>query len=309
MRQATTLFSGLLLALLGAGAAAAATAEPTQEPQGHFLRPTTLVGKIVDYELSYTHAPDREVIFPDSTAEFKPFEYVGKTFYPTRTRGGQSLDRSVYHLRTFALDSVQSLSLPVTLLQGNDTLTVRSTTATVRLQRTAAATATGAEAPVLRQNTTPLPVPTQFNYPYWLAGAGLLGLLLVSLFLGFRRHLRKRYQRYRLRKNHVYFLAQYARHIERFTLSRSLTNMERAITLWKNYLTGLEDNTISSLTTREIVAHYENDHDVKTALHITDRVIYGNQFSEEEAETDMAFELLRNFAERRYDLVAASLRA
>ncbi|PJJ61129.1 hypothetical protein [Hymenobacter chitinivorans] len=307
MRRFSSLFLGL--ALLLSHAAAAVSSAEQDVPRSRFMRPGTRVGEIIDYELSYAHAPDLEVIFPDSTAEFKPFEYVGKTFYPTRTRRGQSIDRTVYHLRTFALDSVQRLSLPVTILRGNDTVAVASTAAVVRLLRTATVAAGAAQAPVLQQNTTPLPVPTQFNYPYWLAGAGVLALALGGFFVGFRRTLRLRYQRYRLRKNHVYFLAQYARHIERFTLSRSLTNMERAITLWKNYLTGLEDNTINSLTTREIVAHYENDHDVNTALRITDRVIYGNQFSEEEAETDMAFVLLRDFAERRYELVSARLRA
>ncbi|MCB2377432.1 hypothetical protein LGH70_07560 [Hymenobacter sp. BT635] len=305
MRCLLPLATALLFVLPAAG-------RPAQEappvPRSRFMRPITRVGEIIDYELSYAHAPGLEVIFPDSTAEFKPFEYVGKTFYPTRTRRGQSLDRTIYHLRTFTLDSVQRLSLPVTLLQGNDTVTVPSTPASVRLARTAPPVA-GPEAPVLRQNTRLVAVPAQFNYPYWLAGSGIVAVLLGGVFIGFRGALRQRYQRYRLRKNHAYFLAQYARHIERFTLSRSLTNMERAITLWKNYLTGLEDNTINSLTTREIVAHYENDYDVNTALRITDRVIYGNQFTEEEAETDLAFELLRDFAQRRYDLVSARLRA
>ncbi|TGE23784.1 hypothetical protein E5K00_00795 [Hymenobacter aquaticus] len=306
MRRLFPLLAGVLLALPGAGQAP--PTDSTQVPRSRFMRPGTRVGEIIDYELSYAHRPGLEVIFPDSTAEFKPFEYVGKTFYPTRTSRGQSVDRTVYHLRTFTLDPVQRLSLPVTLLQGNDTVTVPSTAASVRLQRTAPPTA-GPEAPALRQNTRLVPVPTQFNYPYWLAGTGVVAVLLGGVFIGFRGALRLRYQRYRLRKNHAYFLAQYARHIERFTLSRSLINMERAITLWKNYLTGLEDNTINSLTTKEIVAHYENDHDVNTALRITDRVIYGNQFTEEESETDLAFVLLRDFAQRRYDLVSARLRA
>ncbi|TGE18596.1 hypothetical protein [Hymenobacter elongatus] len=299
-------YIGLLAMVLGS-TVFSARAAVAQEPRSRFMRPTTRVGDSIDYELSYVHAPGLEVIFPDSTAEFKPFEYVGKTYYPTRTRRGQSLDRTIYHLRTFALDSVQRLSLPVTILRGNDTVTVPSTAASLRLRRTAPALS-GA-VPVLRQNTVLLPVPARFNYPYWLAGTGLLALALGGIFISFRRTLRRRYQLYKLRKNHVYFLAQYARHIERFALSRSLTNMERAITLWKNYLTGLEDNTINSLTTKEIVAHYENDQDINTALRIADQVIYGNQFNEEEAETDLAFELLRTFAERRYDLVSVRSRA
>ncbi len=274
---------------------------PTGPPRGRFLQPSVRVGEIVDYELSYSHAPGLNVIFPDSTATYAPFEFVGKTYRPTRTRRGRSLDETVYHLRTFALDSVQRLVLPVTILRGRDTLTIPTTTAAVQLERVVPPLATGA-VPVLRQNTNLLPVEPAFNYPYWLAGSAMLVLVLGGVALGFGRRWRRRYQLYKLRKNHVYFLAQYARHVERFTLSRSLTNMERAITLWKNYLTTLENNVINSLTTREIVAYYDNDTDVSLALRLADRVIYGNQFTEDEVETDLAFGLLRDFAQRRFEL-------
>ncbi|UOQ77855.1 hypothetical protein MUN84_04150 [Hymenobacter sp. 5516J-16] len=294
---------GLLPQLTAAQAAPAASEAPT----GRFQRPTVRVGEVIDYELSYQHGATLEVIFPDSAADFSPFEYVGRRYYPTRTRKGRSLDRAVYRLRTFALDSVQTLVLPVTVLSGRDTLLLPTAPAQLRLVRTASTPTGAGEAPVLRQNLQLMPVETQFNYPYWLAGTALLLLLVGAVVLGFRRGLRQRYRRYRLRKNHAYFLAQYARHVERFTLSRSLTNMERAITLWKNYLSTLEDYNITSLTTREIVAHYQNDADVSLALRLADRVIYGNQFSEDDTETDLAFELLRSFAERQYTHVLRQL--
>ena len=34
-------------------------------------------------------------MFPDSLALFAPFEYTGKTYFPTRTRQGRSLDRTM----------------------------------------------------------------------------------------------------------------------------------------------------------------------------------------------------------------------
>ncbi|RSK31707.1 hypothetical protein [Hymenobacter metallilatus] len=283
-----------------------ALAQPTAPdslPRGAFQRAGVRVGEIVQYELTYRHAPGLAVIFPDSAADFAPFEYVGRRYYATRTRQGRSLDRAVYRLRTFRLDSVQTLSLPVTLLRGRDTLLLATTPARVRLVRTVPPQTDVQAPPALRPNLQLLPVVDRFNYPYWLAGLALVLLVAGSLVLGFRRSLRRRYRRYRLRKNHAYFLAQYARHVERFTLSRSLTNMERAITLWKNYLSALEENNISSLTTREIVAHYQNDADVGLALRLADRVVYGNQFSEDETETDLAFVLLRTFAERQFQKI------
>ncbi|WP_190242702.1 hypothetical protein [Hymenobacter lapidiphilus] len=302
----------LLLACAGAAqvpapaaAAAADASAPQQEAvaKGQFRKATVRVGEIIEFELTSDHAPALEIIFPDSAASFAPFEYVGRRYRPTRTRQGRSLDQAVYRLRTFSLDSVQTLSVPITVLRGRDTLVVPTLPVQVRLLRTAPVVVAAVEVPALRQNLQLRPVATRFNYPYWLAGLAGLLLLAGGLVLGFRQRLRLRYRRYRLRKNHAYFLAQYARHVERFTLSRSLNNMERAITLWKNYLSTLTNFNITSLTTREIVARYHHDPDVRQALMLADRVIYGNQFSEEDAETDPIFDLLRQFAERQYELV------
>lgn len=293
------LYIKLVLCLLISSAAVAQT-QPLPVPEGRFSKATVLVGEPVDYELRYEHPPGLEVVFPDSLARFAPFEYTGKTFFPTRTRQGRSLDRTVYHLRTFRLDSVQTLALPVAVLQAHDTLSVRPAPSRVRLRRTAPSTPVAAELPPLRQNLDLVPVEPVFNYPYWLAG-GLAGLLLLASSAAlFRRPIRQRYQAYKLRKNHGYFLAQFARHVERFDLSRSATNVERAVALWKNYLAGLENSGLSSFTTREIVAYFENDTDVRRALSATDKVIYGNLQTEDAKEVDRAFQRLRGFAERRY---------
>ena len=292
------------LNLLLYGVAAAQTSLPL--PQGRFLKPTVLVGEPIDYELRYDHAPDLEVVFPDSLARFAPFEYAGKTFFPTRTLLGVSLDRAIYHLRTFRLDSVQTLALPVAVLQGPDTLSILPPPSRVRLRRTAAPVPFGTTAPLpaLRQNLRLVPVEPLFNYPYWIAGALAVLLLLAGAVALFRRRLSRRYQTYKRRKNHGYFLAQFARHVERFELSRSATNVERAVALWKNYLASLENSGLNSYTTREIVVYFENDNDVRKALNATDKVIYGNVQTEEAEEVDRAFQRLRGFAERRYASVS-----
>jgi len=292
----------LLVVLLSIGPAPLHAQPPVADQlRGRFLKSVVKVGEPVDYELRFEHAPDLEVIFPDSLGAFAPFEYAGKTFYPTQTRQGRSLDRTVYHLRTFRLDSVQRLALPVLVLQGLDTLTLAPAPAYVRLQRTAPVLPPNADGPPpLRENLTLLSVEPAFNYPYWIAGLGLTLVLLAGSAALFRKRLRRRYQAYKLRKNHVYFLAQFARHAERFELSRSTANVERAVALWKNYLAGLENSALNSYTTREIVDYFQNDADVRRALRTTDKVIYGNLLSEEATEVDRAFQRLRGFAERRY---------
>lgn len=292
----------LLCVLLSRGPAGRAA----EGPVGRFARAVVEVGQPIDYELRYRHAPGAEVIFPDSLADFGLFEYGGRTWRPTLTTHGQSLDVAVYHLRTFALDPVQRLQLPVLVLRGpRDTLRLLPPAVAVRLHRTAPALPPGRRGlPMLRGGYQQLPLAPAFNYPFWLAGLG--GLLLLAggaWAVGGRRAL-QRYARYKRRKNHVYFLAQLARYAERFTLSRSAAQVERAVVLWKNYLSSLEKTNLASLTTSELVAHFDNDEDVRRALRATDRVVYGNLLSEDAREVDAAFQRLRRFAERRFEEVS-----
>jgi hypothetical protein len=285
----------------------AAFSAQAQGPTGRFLRSAVAVGQPLDYELRYEHAAGEEVIFPDSLARFAPFEYVGRSWQPTRTTRGRSLDRTVYHLRTFSLAPVQSLQLPVLVLRGaTDTLRLLPPAAQVQLRRTAPVVgSTSAGLPELRQDLGQLPLEPAFNYPFWLAALGGLALLALGITALFGRRWRRRYQLYKRRKNHVYFLAQFARHAERFTLSRSAPVAERVVVLWKNYLSSLEDTNLNSLTTKELVEHFDNNDDVRRALRATDRVVYGNLLSEDAQEIDAAFQRLRNFAEQQYELVSA----
>ncbi len=273
-----------------------------QPPEGRFSRPSVKVGEVFFYELRLDHAPDLEVIFPDSLADFGPFEYVSKSYVPTRTRRGRSLDRARYRLRTFALDSVQTLALPVLVLRPHDTLMLRPAPARICLVHTAPLlpAGPGTGPPTLLPDTTLQAVAPVFNYPVWLAGAALLVLLAAGGAALFRRPLRRRYRAYKRRKNHGYFLAQFTRHAERFTLSRSVNAVERAVTLWKNYLATIEEHNLSSLTSKELVEYFDDDADVRRALRVTDRVVYGNVVSDEAAEVDRAFQLLRGFTERRF---------
>jgi hypothetical protein len=294
-----------LLAWTGPGMAANIT--PSQGPVGRFSRAVVEVGQPLDYVLSYVHDPAEEVIFPDSLASFGSFEYAGRRWLPTRTANGRSFDQVVYHLRTFSLAPVQQLQLPVLLLGATDTLRLLPPVAQVQLHRLAPTLPNPEDAspPALRTTYQALDLAPAFNYPFWLAGlAGGLALAGGAWAL-YGRRWRQRYGRYKRRKNHVYFLTQFARNAERFTLSRSATVVERTVVLWKNYLSSLEDTNLNSLTTKELTEYFHNDEDVRRALRATDRVVYGNLLSEDAQEVDAAFQRLRDFAERQYESIFA----
>ncbi|MDJ0365162.1 hypothetical protein QMK33_08355 [Hymenobacter sp. H14-R3] len=296
--------AGWLLAGLAQPMAAGAGTGPG--PVGRFSRAVVEVGQPLDYILSYQHDPAEEVVFPDSLAEFGPFEYAGRRWLPTRTENGRSLDRAVYQLRTFSLAPVQTLQLPVLVLRGaTDTLRLLPPAVQVQLRRLAPILTTddAATLPALRTDNQTTILKPAFNYPFWLAGLAALLALGGGAWALYGRRWQQRYGRYKRRKNHVYFLTQFARNAERFTLSRSAPLVERTVALWKNYLSSLEDNNLNSLTTKELTEYFNNDEDVRRALRATDRVVYGNLLSEDAQEVDAAFQRLRDFAARQYELL------
>ncbi len=270
-------------------------------PGGRFRVPTARLGEAVAFELTWRHPAADPVIFPDSAdADFRPFELIRRRAYPTRTTAGQSVDRVLYWVRTFAPDSVQTLTLPGRrLTPRGDTVLVPGRGATLRV-RFVTPPPDATRPPVLTPVLRPETVPPRFNWPWWVASAGALVLAGLATWLIWGRRARARYRAYRRRKNHQYFLAQYARHIERFELSRSVSNLERAITLWKNYLTTLESQPISSFTTKELLTIYQHDEAVADALRLGDRAIYGNQLTDDIARETRALAALRTFADTRY---------
>ncbi len=273
--------------------------------EGFFLRDTVELGQSVKYVLRSRHAPQAEVLFPDTTFRFAPFELVRKEFYPTRTINGTSIDSTIYTLRTFSLKPVQALQLTAQMFHNGDTLHLVTPRDSVYLKQNVAVVPD----PLPLQAATQLrPVPEQFNYVYWALGAVAASILIGGVWVLFGKGINLRYKLYVLRKDQAQFQYRFQTSRERFQRGKTLDQLERAITLWKNYLTKLEDIAINSFTTKEIASYYEEDERVSNALKVCDRAIYGNIISDDETEVTDSLSQLAEFSAYRYVLIRDSLR-
>ncbi|MCJ8167355.1 hypothetical protein MKJ04_21115 [Pontibacter sp. E15-1] len=272
------------------------------KPEGGFARDTAKLGELLQYTLVHRHAAAQEVILPSEQYDFTPFELVRKDFFPTSTKAGISTDSAVYTLRTFQTDPVQQLGLPVYVLGERDTQTVYTQPSKLIVAQLVKGPLALQEPLAIKSNTTLALVEERFNWPallLWIVASTTL-LALVWFILG--QPILRKYKLYRLRKDHVYFASRYNTHEERFKKAGSLQSLEKAVSLWKNYLTKLERSAINSFTTKEIVEFYENDEEVNTALRICDKAIYGNLQTESEGETNLALGMLRRFAKSRHKI-------
>ncbi|MEJ8755502.1 hypothetical protein WG947_00720 [Pontibacter sp. H259] len=287
----------LLLFILAATLPALALGQQVLRPTGSFSSDTVKIGLPITYTLVHKHAAKLEIILPGATYNFAPFELVRKDFYPTKTKNGLSTDSAVYTLRTFDTKPVQSISLPVFVLQGKDTIRINGDSSRVILKQLV----TKVNEPLqFKAQTDLIPVEERFNWPVLLLWS-VVGTLFVSLvWLLFGQTIKTKYKLYRLRKDHLYFTSRYNSHIDRFVKTGASQSLEKAVSLWKNYLTKLERSAINSFTTKEIVEYYDNNEEVNHALRLCDKAIYGNVNTEADAETKDALLLLRRFTKTRY---------
>lgn len=272
-------------------------AQQLSKPTGTFSTDTVKLGALFRYVLVQRHPAKQEVILPGTNYNFSPFELVRKEYFPTRTQGGISTDSAIYTLRTFDTRPEQALALPMFVLQGTDTVRIFADSSRVIVRQMV----TRVKEPLKFQSNTELvPVEERFNWPLLLLWVVVGSLVSGLIWLIFGQAIKIKYKLYRLRKDHLYFTSRYNAHVDRFVKSGYEQSLEKAVSLWKNYLTKLERSAINSFTTKEIVEFYGNNEEVNTALRLCDKAIYGNMQSEADTETREALQMLRRFAKSRY---------
>ncbi len=267
------------------------------EPRGGFMEDSLKIGQPVRYTLAIEYSREIDVVFPDSLYNFSPFELDHKEYFPTRTRAGISYDSAVYHLLSFEIDTVQTLSLPVFRITRNDSIVLRPAVDSIFLKQmvTEIPDSVAVEAMPLRENTDYLRVDYEFNYPYFLIGLTVVIILVAAVIIFFGKTIMDRYRAYRLRKQHREFMASFDSLINKeYESIRS--HAEQVIILWKNYLERLEPYPYRTLTTRELLT---TDHapELEDAMHAIDRAIYSPRVTTLPAES---YSQLKDFATERY---------
>ena len=78
--------------------------------RGSFLADSVRIGEAIPYSLTAYHSKKTDVLFPESSFSFAPFEFRSKRFFPTVTKDTISYDSVVYYLSTYEVQPVQHLS-------------------------------------------------------------------------------------------------------------------------------------------------------------------------------------------------------
>lgn len=264
--------------------------------RGGFFSDSVGIGQQTKYYLTATYPSKLNVIFPDSTYTYTPFEFVEKKYFPTRSTNGVSYDSVIYILSTFEVDNLQALNLPVFVINENDSVEFTSNSDTIALSqlvRSVPDTLSADKLP-LKMNTAYQPVFFLFNYPFLMIGIGVFVVLVTVIFFVFGKKIKRYFRIKKLKRNHAKFLETYATQIDRVKSTFSPVLTESTLATWKKYMEQLESRPFTKLTTREIL-QLERDEALGSTLKGVDKAIYGHPQSVIEP-----LEKLRDYAGNKF---------
>jgi hypothetical protein len=262
--------------------------------KGTFTEDSFRVGQLLHYQLRISYPKDRIAIVPDSSYNFSPFEYVAKSYSPTRTDSLLAYDSIQYTLTSFNLDTVQYIRLPISFFKGKDTLKFNTLIDSVALKKLVASTLHKD----VRDDIKIVSTIHEFNYPYLIAGIIGCILLLVILYKAFGKIIIKRYRLIILNTTHKKFIREYDVLAAEFKNTADLKLIEQTLAIWKNYLTRLESKPINTFTTKELIALYDQE-ELESTLQSLDRNVYGGVATK---DSNDALQTIKRFTNRRFQI-------
>jgi len=267
------------------------------EVRGSFGFDSLKIGQAVPYSLTARYPREINLIFPDSTYAFAPFEFEAKRYFTTRTKEGISFDSVVYVLSTFEVDSVQRLSLPVFVIHKQDCTAYSAAADSVFVVQLVKhiPDSVSAEKLPLKTNTAYQRVSWLFNYPLVLIAAGSLVILSLMVWIFFGKRIRKHFKVKRMNRMHREFLQKYSDQLAQLKVNASHVKAESVLVLWKTYMENLLSKPYPKLTSKEILIS-EGDEKLGKALRTIDRAIYGR----EQTFQEDSFILLKDYSEYQF---------
>lgn len=245
-------------------------------PEAVFKADSMYVGEQVKLTLTYKHPHHVEFLFPDSSFNFSPFEFVKKDFYKTSSDTATSTDSVVYTLTTFDLQPLYRLSLPVFVFENGDTLPLYSDDAEIYLKEMLPVVT---QSDSLKVNTQYQVLDTRLNYPYLLIA--LVSILIIGgiIFVFFSKNIIKQYKIYLMKRDYNAFIKNFEKLNLEYQNLKSVELLEQILGLWKKYLQKLEKTPYTTLTTKEISKIFDYNQ-LTSSLQNFDRAIYGGYINE-----------------------------
>ncbi len=269
---------------------------------GAFQGDSIKIGEQIPYAITASYPRYLDIIFPDSTFDYSPFEFVDRYYFPTHSDSLISFDSVVYHLTTFEIDSVQYLQIPVYIPQlEEDSLAIYPEPDSLILNHVIRQLPDSVK---LKENTAFLDIPSKFNYPVFLVILVTLLVIILVIAIFFGQRVKRWFMVWLMKRKHKKFTERFYDRLGRLRNGQAGIEPEDVLSEWKKYMEKLENEPYTKLTSRELIDLHA-DQRLKENLRSIDRYIYGNI---KDRPLHEHFEKLLEYTVERYELKIEEVR-
>ena len=238
-----------------------------------FKEDSVKIGDTITLISTLKYPKNIEIIQPDSSYKFIPFEFLDKIVFESSSSNNLIFDSTIYILQTFELDSIQSIYLKSYIINTSDSLEISSNTDEIQtislIKEKNSRTKT---------NTLLEKINSIFNAKKFSIITGVIFSVLVLIYLLFRKKINKYFKIKRIKSETDFFKNEFDAILSSYLNTNDVKFLENLLLKWKRFMEKLSKKPYSSSTTSEISLFNKNIKSIKTLKEIDKSIYSENKF-------------------------------
>ena len=238
--------------------------------KGYFIKENKTIGDTIYFISTINYPKNIEIIQPDSSNDYKTFEYIDKLIFPSLKIEDRILDSTIYLLRTFNTDTIQSLKLSSYIINNNDSVKITSTEDDIIISNQIKKIDQSLK---VKYNTILSKINKLINYKYVTYIIAIILLIIGLTYILFGKKIVIFFKIHRLRKAFKSFETKFHKQQMIYKKEKSKSEVEKVLVIWKVFMEFISNKTYLSSTTKEI-EKFNNNKKIISSLKEFDKNIY-----------------------------------
>ena len=240
------------------------------EYKGYFIKENKTIGDTIYFISTINYPKNIEIIQPDSSNDYKTFEYIDKLIFPSLKIEDRVLDSTIYLLRTFNTDTIQSLKLSSYIINNSDSLKITSTEDNLIISNQIKKID---ESLKVKYNTILSKINKLINYKYVTYIIAIILLIIGLTYILFGKKIVIFFKIHRLKKAFKSFETKFQKQQMIYKKEKSKNEIEKLLVIWKVFMEFISNKTYLSSTTKEI-EKFNSNKKIISSLKEFDKNIY-----------------------------------
>ena len=240
------------------------------EYKGYFIKENKTIGDTIYFISTINYPKNIELIQPDSSNDYKTFEYIDKLIFPSLKIEDRVLDSTIYLLRTFNTDTIQSLQLSSYIINNSDSLKITSTEDNLIISNQIKKIDQSLK---VKYNTILSKINKFINYKYIAYIIAIILVIIGLTYILFGKKIVIFFKIHRLKKAFKSFETKFQKQQMIYKKEKSKNEIEKLLVIWKVFMEFISNKTYLSSTTKEI-EKFNSNKKIISSLKEFDKTIY-----------------------------------